>query len=146
MKKLRIDPLIARAEEREKSAEKSYAESTRALKAQEDRLGELKRYADEYARVGAGPLTPALLQNRRAFVDRLEGAVGQQNKVLEQAKQTMQLERARLVVASRDTAVLEKLADSYRARERQKDNQRVQKEMDDFAVRSHLKRLAETSE
>ncbi len=77
----------------------------------------------------------AQLANRRAFLERLEGAVDQQSRTVDQSRQTMELERGRLLLASRDKQVLQQLAASYRAQEQQVVERRSQRELDDLGAR-----------
>ena len=79
--------------------------------------------------------SPAQLANRRAFVERLQQAVEQQSLAVADNRRTVEVERSRLLLASRDKQVLEKLAASYRAQERQVDERRQQRDMDDLGAR-----------
>jgi flagellar FliJ protein len=106
---------------------------------QEARLDALRRYALEYAAPGSSNLTsPALLANRLAFRERLDVAIAQQSRVVTDTRQQSDVERTRLLLASRETHVLEKLSASYRAEESRVDEQRSQREMDDLGARRAL--------
>lgn len=130
----RLIPIQRLAQKREDDQARQLAEQQKALETQEQRLQDLKRYADEYAAVpSAVSLTPALLSNRRAFLDKLDSAVQQQSKQVERARGTCDVERARLLLASREVSVLDKLAASYQAQEKKSAEQRSQKELDDHA-------------
>jgi len=132
----RLIPIQRLAQKREDDQARQLAEQQKALETQEQRLLDLKRYADEYASVpSAVSLTPALLANRRAFLDKLDSAVQQQSKQVERARGTCDVERARLLLASREVSVLDKLAASYQAQAKKTDEQRSQKELDDHAGR-----------
>lgn len=132
----RLIPIQRLAQKREDDQARQLAEQQKALETQEQRLLDLKRYADEYASVpSAVSLTPALLSNRRAFLDKLDSAVQQQSKQVERARGTCDVERARLLLASREVSVLDKLAASYQAQAKKTDEQRSQKELDDHAGR-----------
>jgi flagellar FliJ protein len=132
----RLIPIQRLAQKREDDQARQLAEQQKALEAQEQRLLDLKRYADEYASVpSAVSLTPALLSNRRAFLDKLDSAVQQQSKQVERARGTCDVERARLLLASREVSVLDKLAASYQAQAKKTDEQRSQKELDEHAGR-----------
>ena len=76
-----------------------------------------------------------MLANRLAFRDRLDAAVTQQVGIVDHSRQQSDIERARLMLASRETKVLEQLADSYRAQESKAAEQRVQRELDDLGGR-----------
>jgi len=62
-------------------------------------------------------------------------AVAQQTSVVDSARQHAEIERARLLIASRETKVLEKLAASYRSEESRVAEQRTQRELDDLGAR-----------
>ena len=135
----RLKPIQQIAESREQSRAKVFAERGRALDAQQKRLDELANYAREYAQTTpqGATVTASMLQNRSAFLDRLDDAVKTQTKAVDKAKENVELERARLLLASREVAMHDKLADSYAARERHAEAQRLQKELDDHALRGH---------
>lgn len=134
----RLDPLLRVVQQRQDDAARQLAERDKAQNEQEARLDALRRYAEEYAITPAGAdgtIAPALLANRIAFRAKLDAAVTQQTKVVDQGRQQTEIERTRLMLASRDTKVLEKLAASYRAEEAKADDQRAQRELDDLGGR-----------
>lgn len=139
----RIDPLLNRAQETEDAAARVLAERQSTLAQHEAQLVELRRYAEEYGNSQMAATSPAQLANRRAFLDRLQSAVEQQSRAVDNSRQTVEIERGRLLLASRDKQVLEQLAASYRAQERQVDERRSQRELDDLgARRTRLNTLA----
>ncbi len=136
----RIDPLLKRAQEKEDTVARELADRQRMLDTHLSRLDELRRYADEYSSqqmAGAqmAATSPAQLMNRRAFLDRLDSAVAQQTQTVDSNREKVEAERARLLLASRDKQVLEQLAASYRAQEKQVAEKRTQREMDDLGAR-----------
>lgn len=132
----RLDPLLNLMQQRQDAAARDVAERDRQLAEQEQRLDALRRYAEEYSAAPAdGTIAPALLANRIAFRAKLETAVDQQSRIVDSSRQTRDVERARLLLASRDTKVLGQLADSYRAQESRVAEQRVQRELDDLGAR-----------
>ena len=131
----RMDPLLSRAQDREDAAARELARHQQVLAQHESRLAELRRYADEYASSQMAATSPAQLANRRAFVERLQQAVEQQSLAVADNRRTVEVERSRLLLASRDKQVLEKLAASYRAQERQVDERRQQRDIDDLGAR-----------
>lgn len=144
MKSRRLEPLIKRAEAREEDAARELAEKARLLELHEQRLAELRRYAEEYAPTPAGATTnPALLANRAAFRERIEQAVDLQKQAVARSRDQCELTRARLLIASRDAQVLEKLAASHRAAEQRAENRKEQRELDDLAGRRFVKRNEE---
>jgi flagellar protein FliJ len=132
----RLDPLLRVVQQRQDDAARLVAERERAQAEQEERLDALRRYADEYANAPtAATIAPALLVNRLAFRAKLDAAVVQQNSVVDHGRQNCDVERTRLMLASRDTKVLEKLAASYRSEESRIAEQRSQRELDDLGAR-----------
>ncbi len=131
----RIDPLLNRAQETEDAAARVLAERQSVLAQHEAQLVELRRYAEEYGNSQMSATSLAQLANRRAFLDRLQSAVEQQTRAVDNSRQTVEIERGRLLLASRDKQVLEQLAASYRAQERQVDERRSQRELDDLGAR-----------
>lgn len=139
MRSRRLDPLLQVMQQRQDTAAREVAERDRVLAEQEQRLDALRRYAEEYAAAPANAsIAPALLVNRIAFRERLNAAVVQQAGIVDHNRQLSDVERARLLLASRETKVLEKLADSYRAQETRAAEQRVQRELDDLGGRRAL--------
>lgn len=130
----RIDPLIRRAEERKQTVAREFAARNRALTTQEERLGELLRYRDEYAQWQQGSrFDPAQLANREAFRHRLADAVVTQQKFVEQCRTMAELERVRLGIASRERKVVDALADQYREEQRRWELTHEQKTQDEHA-------------
>ena len=140
----RLDPLILRAEERKSAVAKEFAAKTRALAQSEQQLADLLRYTDEYAQVG-GSTSPALLANREAFRGTLKQAVVLQQRAVEQSRQSAEFERTRLLLASRDVKVLDKLAATYRAEERRIAERIEQRALDECAARSFGRGSGESS-
>lgn len=136
MRSQRLDPLLKLMQQRQDSAARGVAERERALAEQQQRLDALRRYAEEYAATPtSATISPALLVNRLAFRERLNAAVVQQAGIVDHNRQLSDVERTRLLLASRETKVLEQLAHSYRAQESKAAEQRVQRELDDLGAR-----------
>ena len=131
----RLDPLLRVKQQRQDDVARDVAERDRALAEQEQRLDALRQYAAEYSSPASSITNPALLANRLAFRERLDAAVQQQTRVVDDTRQHCDVERARLMLASRETHVLEKLSASYRAEESRVAEQRVQRELDDLGAR-----------
>lgn len=141
----RIDPLLRRAQDHQDDVARDLAERQQTLETHVARLDELRRYAEEYANVQMASTSPAQLMNRRAFLDRLDSAVAQQSQTVDRNREHVDTERARLLLASRDKQVLEQLAASYRAQEKQISDRRDQREMDDLGART-VRKASEASD
>ena len=142
MNSKRLDPLIKRAEKREDTLAKELARKVQAHQQQEQRLGDLERFRGEYEAPPApgSAVSPSQLVNRAAFLAKIDDAVTTQQKHLATSEETLAIERTRLLLASRDKLVLEKLAASYRGAERKAQERRDQTVLDDLGARAHQQR------
>ena len=139
MRSQRLDPLLQIKQRHQDDVAREVVVRDRAVVEQEARLEALRTYALEYAAPGNSGLTsPALLANRLAFRERLDVAIAQQSRVVTDTRQQSDIERTRLLLASRETHVLEKLSASYRAEESRAEEKRSQNEMDDVGARRAL--------
>lgn len=136
----RLDPLLKIRQRKQDEAAQLVAERERAHAEQQQRLEALRQYAAEYSAPVAATLHPALLANRIAFREKLDAAVTQQARVVASSQQHCDVERARLLLASRDALVLEKLKASYQMDEARAADKRVQRELDDIAGRRKPRR------
>ena len=147
MQSRRIDPLLRRAQEHEDSVARELAERQNTLAQHESRLEELRQYAEDYANSQMAATSPAQLANRRAFLERIDQALKQQLQNVDRSRASVDIERDRLLLASRDKQVLEQLAASYRVQEKLIVDRRDQREMDDLgARRARLAAAARESE
>ena len=132
----RLDPLLRVTQQRQDAVAKQLAERDKALAEQQQRFDMLKEYADAYrVAPSGGTLAPAMLANHVAFRAKLDSALQQQAQVVDSSRQSCEVERARLMLASRDNKVLEQLAASYRAEEMRVEGRREQRELDDLGAR-----------
>jgi len=143
MQSRRIDPLLRRAQEHEDSVARELADRQSTLAQHESRLEELRQYAEDYANSQMAATSPAQLANRRAFLERIDQALKQQLQNVDRSRASVDIERDRLLLASRDKQVLEQLAASYRVQEKLIVDRRDQREMDDVGARRA--RLAATA-
>ena len=143
MQSRRIDPLLRRAQEHEDSVARDLADRQSTLAQHESRLEELRQYAEDYANSQMAATSPAQLANRRAFLERIDQALKQQLQNVDRSRASVDIERDRLLLASRDKQVLEQLAASYRVQEKLIVDRRDQREMDDVGARRA--RLAATA-
>ncbi len=148
LKSERMDPLIERAKDREDHAAKKFSAQNSELSQQERRLQDLAQFREEYSgQLESGSIiNPALLRNRIAFIERVEQAVSQQKEVLEKTRDRLEIERTRLMLASRDKQVLKKLADSYRGEEARVNEKRQQNILDELSSRNPPKALGSDPE
>ena len=142
MNSKRLDPLIKRAEKREDTLAKALAKKVQAHQQQEQRLGDLERFRGEYEAppTPGSAVSPSQLVNRAAFLAKIDDAVTTQQKHLATSEEALAIERTRLLLASRDKLVLEKLAASYRGAELRAQQRRDQTVLDDLGARAHQQR------
>ncbi len=132
----RLNPLLRVTQQRQDTVAKMLAERDKTLAEQQQRLDTLKEYAASYSVApSGGTLAPAMLANHVAFRAKLDTALQQQAQVVDTSRQNCEVERARLMLASRDNKVLEQLAASYRAEESRVADRREQRELDDLGAR-----------
>lgn len=139
----RLDPILRIKQRHQDEVAQQVAARDAALAEQQARLEALRRYASEYQLqpLQGGVINPALLANRLAFQEKLHEAVEQQSRIVDRTREATEVERARLMIASREKHVLEKLAASYRADEARAADVRVQKELDDLGGRKRAAAL-----
>jgi flagellar FliJ protein len=135
----RLEPIHRLNQHREDEAARRLAESQQALQRQENQLGEMERYLLEYeaGRPGAA-LAPSLLANREIFLRQLAEALRWQAGAVEEARGRLEMARQQWLGRHRDTGVLEHLIERGRDSERKVQEQRTQRELDEFALRLPL--------
>lgn len=139
MNSKRLDPLIRRAETREDALAKALAQKVQSHQQQAQRLDDLERFRSEYEAPPApgSAVSPSQLLNRAAFLAKIDDAVVTQQKHIATSEEALAIERTRLLLASRDKLVLEKLAASYRAAEQKVQERNDQRVLDDLGARAH---------
>lgn len=143
----RIDPLVRRAESREDALAKELAKRVQAHHQHEKRLDDLERFRGEYEAppTPGAAVSPSQLLNRAAFLAKIGDAVVTQQKHIASSEESLAIERTRLLLASRDKLVLEKLAASYRDAEKRVQERRDQSVLDDLGALNHRTRQQEDS-
>lgn len=139
MNSKRIDPLIRRAETREDALAKELAKKVQTHQQHAQRLDDLERFRSEYEAppLPGSAVSPSQLLNRAAFLAKIDDAVTTQQKHIATSEEALAIERTRLLLASRDKLVLEKLAASYRAAEQKVQERNDQRVLDDLGARAH---------
>jgi flagellar FliJ protein len=131
----RFKPVKRVAESREQKAAQALGSSQRQARDQEARLEELKSYHKEYldrfqeaARAG---ITAAQLQEYRAFLHKLELAIGEQKKIVQASLQTCSNDKAFWQEKRQRNQALGKVLEKFRSAERKVSESREQKETDE---------------
>ena len=131
----RLDVLTRLAETRTGRAAEAVAKSRCGLAEQESRLGELRRYAEEY-RARPMPMAPALIANRDRFLARLDEAARQQVRTVEAAAQTVRESTREWLDRRVGQQKLDTLHEAAAQREAWRAEQQAQKQMDEFGLRA----------
>lgn len=131
----RLDVLTRLAETRTGRAAEAVAKSRNGLAEQESRLGELRRYAEEY-RARPMPMTPALIANRERFLARLDEAARQQVRTVEAAAQAVRESTREWLDRRAGQQKFDTLHEAAAQREAWRAEQLAQKQMDEFGLRA----------
>jgi len=133
----RLQPVHRIAKNNEDEAARRTTESRRALAAQEVRLQELCAYREQYARQleSAAGLDAFRLHDYRAFLNRLNDAIGQQEQLLERLRAKHRQTEADWLALRTHSQAVDKLIDRYRAAEYRQEERREQRTVDELAGR-----------
>ncbi len=135
-----FQPVVDVAEQREKQEAKRFGDCQRVLKDEQDKLAQLIQYRDEYLQrletTGSAGMDIMRLRDYRAFLEKLNQAIKQQSKVIEDAEQACHKQRGNWLDKRSRAQALDKVAEKYRHEERHAENRREQKLSDEFAGRS----------
>lgn len=131
----RLDVLTRLAESHTGRAADAVARSRSGLVEQEMRLGELRRYVEEY-RSRPMPGAPALIANRERFLARLDEAARQQVRTVESAAQVVRESTQQWLERRAGQQKFDTLHDAAALRESSRAEQQAQKQMDEFGMRA----------
>jgi flagellar FliJ protein len=141
----RLDVLTRVAESHTGRAAEVVARTRSGLAEQEMRLGELRRYAEEY-RARPMPMAPALIANRERFLARLDEAERQQLRTVATAEQAVRESTQQWLDRRAGQRKFDTLHDAAAQREAWRAEQLAQKQMDEFGLRVGANRLLADSE
>ena len=136
----RLDVLTRVAESHTGRAAEVVARTRSGLAEQEMRLGELRRYSEEY-RARPMPMAPALIANRERFLARLDEAERQQARTVETAAQAVRESTQQWLDRRAGQRKFDTLHDAAAQREAWRAEQLAQKQMDEFGLRARGNRL-----
>lgn len=135
----RLSPVQRVAQSREQKAARHMGESHKSLLAEEAKLLQLRQYHEEYltrfeaaARKG---LSSSQLQEYRAFLDKLDEAIGQQERVVAARKNDHSSKKDSWRETHTRTQALDKVMRRYQQQERKNADRQEQKESDDRSQR-----------
>lgn len=136
---LRMAPIQRLAEEREREAARTFAETRIRLSEQQARMQQLRDYRNEYSNrfqhSGGGGMTPRQLGEYRAFLERLDRGLRHQQDVLAKADAEVVQARQDWTEAIRHRDRLEVMRTRIRCEERTLADRREQRESDERAGR-----------
>lgn len=129
----RLRPIHHLMDLKEKNAARRVAQCRRSLEQNKTRLAELVTYRDSYLQQNAstGHIDPIRLQERRLFLDKLNFALSEQEKVVAQKQTTFDCAYKDWLASKTHANAMEKAVDRFRETERIEDTRREQKVEDD---------------
>lgn len=135
----RLEPVLRVAEDREQRAARHMAESLRLVEERQQRLTELLQYREEYltrfAASGGVARSALALRDYKAFLDRLDYVIKEQQKVLELAKAEFEKRKKKWLATRTKTKALDKAIDRLQSAEERAADKKQQKESDERAQR-----------
>ena len=131
----RLQPVQRVAQSREKDAARELGDSQRRMRDQETKLEDLRRYHQEYlerfqdtARKG---MTASQMQEYRAFLEKLDLAIQEQEKVVQASKSECVTRKEQWQQKHVRTKALGKVMDRFKSAEQKIVDKREQNEADD---------------
>lgn len=141
----RLEPIAGLQREKETQATRVLGESQRRYQAQERRLADLEQFQREYQQrfqaFGSAGATIERFREYRRFNDKLNVAIQQQKKVLEECRRELEQQNRLWSEVSSKRRALEKVIDRFRVEENTRTQRREQRENDDRA--QHMRPAAE---
>jgi len=138
-KSKRMEPVLRIAESREDQAAHAFAESRRQLGEHERQLVQLQGYRREYQmqidNQAAAGITASRLVDTHRFLAQLDKAITQQQMVVEQATRLCNQKRQHWLMSRQKSQSLEKAKTRFETLERQHEDRREQKVLDELAQR-----------
>ncbi|MBK1674865.1 flagellar export protein FliJ [Ectothiorhodospira shaposhnikovii] len=135
-----MEPVLQVADNRQQRAAQGLGQSQMNLNECMARLEELSSYRDEYSQrfnsqsqVG---MTGVSVRDYRLFLHRLNEAIEQQLRLVEAARQEVEMSRGRWVEARGKTEALNRVVQQFQQEERLVEDRREQAEQDDRNGRS----------
>lgn len=144
----RLEPIADLQRDRETQATQLLGESLRRYQAQERRLADLEHFRHEYQQrcqtLGSGGAAIERLREFRRFNDKLDIAIQQQQKLLEECRRELEQYNRRWSEISSRRRALEKVIDRFRLDEQMRSQRREQRDSDERA--QHMRRFIDGEE
>lgn len=135
----RLEPVQRIAEDAERVVARKLAQAEHRVSECEKKLGELKRYHEEYTRSfngrASGGMGAMALRDYQAFLARLNDAIKQQTAVVQRATVECESVRAEWRLAARKTKAVTHVREKWVAEERREIERREQIATDERAQR-----------
>jgi flagellar FliJ protein len=135
----RVKPVIKVAKNRERDAARVLSDAQRTVQAQQDRLRELMKYREEYragfAQRGGSGVSAAQLRTMRGFMEKLDLAVEQQERIVRDAQAELENRRRQWLEKHLRTQALDHVREKYVSEEQRHANRVEQKDADERSQR-----------
>lgn len=137
----RMEPVVRVAGRREEDAARDLAKQRDLLAHQERQLAELQSYRSEYLerlhdQSGSG-VNASRLQDYRIFLDKLDTAIGQQERIVAQQRREVERFHQRWLALRSRCNAMDKAVERMRNEERRALDRREQMESDENAGQRH---------
>jgi flagellar FliJ protein len=147
IKPFSLQPLVHLAQQKNDAATKKLGQLNRQHQTAQEKLDALQQYRKDYqlkfqeeAKRG---MAPADMKNFQDFIGRLDQAIQQQTKVIEQAKAGVQSGRTELIDTTRKMKSFDTLAQRHADAEKKLEAKSEQRIQDEFTGRFAARRAAE---
>lgn len=127
----RLQPAVDQAHKRRNDAMQKLAEQQQRVARAEQQLIELRRYRQEYAAGQGGGMSVAALLNRQQFIDRIDGAIAQQQAEVQRQQRQLEHARGHWREAHAREKALDSVVGQYRTQERKAEDRREQNDVDE---------------
>lgn len=129
----RLEPIQELMDLKEKNAARRVAECRRTLEQNKTRLAELTTYRNSYLQQDTvpGQIDPIRLQEKRLFLDKLNFALSEQEKLVAQHQDSFDHAYKEWLSSKTHANAMEKAVDRFRHSEQVSDSRREQKAEDD---------------
>ena len=134
----RMQPVADVARNRQQDAARQMGERQRELDRQVERLDELSSYRSEYARrfeEGPENMTGMNVRDYRLFLSRLNQAIEEQARRVEQARRELELSRGKWTASRVHDDAIHKVMDRFREDEKRQARRREQAQEDELGQR-----------
>lgn len=139
-----LQPLMEILQERSDEATRQLGRLIAAEESAKSRLQLIEQYRAEYEQkmreaIGTG-VTPQALRNYQDFISRIDEAIAQQQRIIQQAERNTRAGQEHWREQNKRLKAVDTLSQRHEARERQRENKADQKLQDEFSTRKYANR------